>query len=269
VKKNGEKTENYYSQFFHPTVYMAPLEPLFFHTSPAASQTMQVEEWYESWKPEQQVSPIAKYQITTLPAQSEDDKGKLTVVLDIDETLVHSEVVTHVDLRDLNNSEVFYLFTGDGVIIRVLLRPLLREFLSEASKKFELIAFTAGAQEYASGLLDRIDPEGVYFRHRLYRQHCTFQGKDMFKDLRIVNRALARTVLVDNSSRNVLLQLENGIPISSFFCDARDTALLVLYNFLEALKHDQDVRIHLGRIFQLRRKLMARIHHQQLHQEMH
>jgi CTD small phosphatase-like protein 2 len=248
---------------------MAPLERLFFHTSPASSQTVRLEEINylvdaEIGKENRQMSISSP--MTFLPGQANHHHGKMVVVLDIDETLVHSQVVQRVNEQDAFNPEVFYLHCKDGVIIRVLQRPLLRDFLVAASQSFELIAFTAGAEEYASGLLDRIDPTGAFFTHRLYRQHCTIHGTSILKDLNILNRNLARTVLVDNSSRNFLLQLDNGVPISSFFDDARDTALFVLYNFLDKLKHEQDVRFELAKSFKLRAKFMNCIRKQQRQQ---
>jgi hypothetical protein len=47
------------------------------------------------------------------------------------------------------------------------------EILFKTAKIFKVVAFTAGLQEYASLVLDRLDPYGEVFVHRLYRGACT------------------------------------------------------------------------------------------------
>jgi len=196
-----------------------------------------------------------------LPPQSEQDQGKLTVVLDIDETLVHTEFLPEhimltpekIEFFNANcNSQFFCVFvTGRAALVRK--RPFLREFLQEASKRYELITFTAGSEEYANAVLDRLDPNGSIFRHRLFRQHCCANG--LVKDLRILNRNLQRTVMVDNSHFSFLFQLGNGIPIESFYDDSADKALIMLHDFLDALRNEEDVRSSLRSIFKLETKL--------------
>lgn len=40
------------------------------------------------------------------------------------------------------------------------------------SKTFEIIAFTASHESYADVVLDEIDPDREFIKHRLYRHHC-------------------------------------------------------------------------------------------------
>ena len=49
-------------------------------------------------------------------------------------------------------------------------------------------------------------------------------------------------MLVDNSPHAYSYHLENGIPIESWFDDDTDIQLLKLINFLERLKHQDDVQ---------------------------
>jgi CTD small phosphatase-like protein 2 len=47
------------------------------------------------------------------------------------------------------------------------------------------------------------------------------------------------------------MQLENGIPIESFFDDHTDKALITLFHFLESLEKVSDVRVVLEKVFGL------------------
>lgn len=199
-----------------------------------------------------------------LPPQHEGDSGRLTVVLDMDETLIHAEVVAGVpDTKDdEGEGDTFYLPFGPTGWIRVTKRPFLHQFLLGASERFELIVFTAGMEEYADAILNRIDPLGTLFRHRLYRQHCTTMANGgMAKDLSILNRDLQRTVLVDNCPISFTLpQLENGVLIPSFVDDPLDSALMKLAELLTVLTPVRDVRQHLAKVFQLRRLIYLTPH---------
>jgi len=169
-----------------------------------------------------------------LPSQLPQDEGKLTKFTDADCS------------RDT------FVINVNGTQLLIRKRPFLEEFLKEAAERFELIAYTAGSAEYANLVLDTLDPYGKYFRHRLYRQHCTYKcGENFVKDLRVVNRSLSRTVLVDNNAHSFLMQLGNGIPIASFINDVSDKALVTLFHFLLLLDPERDVRHSLSKIFRL------------------
>ncbi len=199
-----------------------------------------------------------------LPPQMPSDQGKLTVVLDIDETLVHARLPYDIyrqdeDRMSCNDSDfvgdTFEITLKPGESFIVNKRPGLDEFLREASRRYELIAYTAAVEEYAKPLIDQLDPENRIFRHRLYRSHCIFANGHFVKDLRIVNRPLDRVVLVDNNAYCFLPQLSNGIPISSFYNDHTDTALNVLHKFLHVLQLEKEVQPILKEAFNLEKIL--------------
>lgn len=92
----------------------------------------------------------------TLPPKKEG-APKVSLVLDLDETLVHCTVEPTPD-ADLQFPVVFHGITYQ---VHVRLRPHLQEFLELIKNKFEVIVFTASQQVYANELLNLIDP-GTY-----------------------------------------------------------------------------------------------------------
>jgi len=196
---------------------------------------------------------------SVVPPQAPCDDGKLTVILDVDETLIHSRLSSQQEQfrqaeerkQETQAVDEFTITLDDGEIVRVNKRPGLDKFLAHAAENYEIFAYTAGLEEYARPLLDWLDPDGKIFKHRLYRDSCLFMRGYYLKDLQKVNRPLNRTVLVDNNAFCFLPQLSNGIPISSFYDDPNDSALGVLTTFLERIKNENDVRPFLRKSFNL------------------
>ena len=115
------------------------------------------------------------------------------------------------------------------------LRPYLADALEKISQLYEIVAFTAGVQEYADPILDRIDPENKLFKRRLYRCSCIKVEQFFIKDLDIIlDRDKKDVCIVDNSILSFAFDLENGVPISSYNGNEEDDKdLLYLVSFLE------------------------------------
>jgi len=92
--------------------------------------------------------------------------------------------------------------------------------------------------------------EGKYFHHRLFRESCLAVEGNFLKDLTVLGRDLRKTVLVDNSPHAFGYQLDNGIPIESWFDDPDDRELLKLERFLRQIAASDDVRDVCRRKFQ-------------------
>lgn len=166
-----------------------------------------------------------------------------TLVLDLDETLVHSTVAPHdPDQADFSfpvNLE------GSSFVVHCSVRPHCREFLRRCQAMgWELAIFTASKSAYADAVLDLLDPSGELLRgsHRLYREHCIEYRGNFLKHLGVTQRDLRRTVIVDNSPAAFALQQENGIAVESWFDDANDCELLKLLDVLQVLRDQPDFR---------------------------
>lgn len=179
-----------------------------------------------------------------LPAKDRN-APPITLVLDLDETLVHC-TVEQVDDADLTFPVDFH---GMTYMVHVRLRPHLNQFLEAIADKFEVVVFTASQQVYADALLDLIDPNHEYIKYRMFRESCLPVEGNYLKDLHVLGRDLKKAVLVDNSPHAFGYQVDNGIPIESWFDDKHDTELLKLERFLRTLHKVEDVRSVVRRTF--------------------
>ena len=121
-------------------------------------------------------------------------KNKKILILDLDETLVHS------GFHPFNRKSDFTLnikVDGKNHTIYVLKRPYVEEFLSEIAPYFEILIFTASISEYASPLIDMLDKNKLT-SGRLFRQHCLFNHGLYLKDIRIIQKDLKDVIIIDN-----------------------------------------------------------------------
>ena len=137
---------------------------------------------------------------------SASDNGKVALVLDLDETLVHSS------FKPVPNADFVIPVEIDGRVMEVyvLKRPYVDEFMEAVKDDFEVIVFTASLAKYADPLLDLLDP-GRTIRFRLFREAChPFEG-NYIKNLQCLGRDLARTVIIDNSPHSYIFHPEVSI----------------------------------------------------------
>ena len=122
-------------------------------------------------------------------------KYKYTLVLDIDETLVHYSFTT------VNGS--------------FLVRPYCFEFLEELNELYEIITFSAGTKDYCDNILNSIDKDNKIFKYRLYRHHCRIFITNFIKDLNLIGRDLSKVIFIDNLKEIFKFQPNNGILINT------------------------------------------------------
>ena len=153
------------------------------------------------------------------PFLEKKSNKKYTLVLDLDETLIH--------FKPNPNSD------SSG---KIMIRPFLYDFLKSVRTYYELIIFTAATEDYANPIINAIEKDEKYFDHRLYRIHTTIIDNDFVKDLSKLGRDLNRTIIVDNMKQNYKNQPDNGITIRPFWGkDVEDTALVDLLDILEKI----------------------------------
>lgn len=232
-----------------------------YHMSADVSQVDEDAEEYDDFDPYFFIknlpdlsSVVPTFRPLLLPKQTRSCPST-TLVLDLDETLVHS-TLEPCDDADFTFSVNFNL-KEHTVYVRC--RPHLRDFLERVSSLFEIILFTASQSIYAEQLLNVLDPKRKIFRHRVYRDSCVFVDGNYLKDLSVLGRDLSRVIIVDNSPQAFGFQVDNGIPIESWFEDRSDAELLLLLPFLESLIGVQDVRPAIAQKYNLRGKIAAAV----------
>jgi Dullard-like phosphatase family protein len=134
-------------------------------------------------------------------------KYAYTLVVDLDETLVH------------------YIEEENRAYVQV--RPYTDYFLSEMSKYFEIVIFTAAAEDYADIVLNELDKNKI-IKFKLYRKHTEQINGIFIKDLSKLGRDINKVIIIDNNKDNFSLQPENGLHICSFLGDQNDDELYAL-----------------------------------------
>ncbi|KAF6339159.1 CTD small phosphatase 2 [Rhinolophus ferrumequinum] len=222
-----------------------------------------------------------------LPEVTEEDQGRICVVIDLDETLVHSS------FKPINNADFIVPVEIEGTThqVYVLKRPYVDEFLRRMGELFECVLFTASLAkvpggrrgeknreevllrrgcsllvtrmplrnqdcnkqkrllffQYADPVTDLLDRCGV-FRARLFRESCVFHQGCYVKDLSRLGRDLRKTLILDNSPASYIFHPENAVPVQSWFDDMADTELLNLIPIFEELSGAEDVYTSLGQL---------------------
>ncbi|GET92872.1 hypothetical protein, unknown function [Leishmania tarentolae] len=195
------------------------------------------------------LSPFFNWKfVPYLPPQAKD-KIRPTVVLDMDETLLHTSVVPMPD----TDAEIDALCPSDdtqgaGVStttarykLFVKYRPHLERFLLFCLDHFEVVIFTASKALYAQAVLRQLQKDFPSITIRLdgsssssrasasqlsgdetrviellHRDHCTPTNVGYTKDLHLLGRDLRRTILVDNNKVCGVFQPYNSVHVKDF-----------------------------------------------------
>ena len=118
------------------------------------------------------------------------------------------------------------------------------EFLDFASKRYELVLFTAASRVYANAIVDALESRQKYFSHRLYREHCTSLVQDNgeagypVKYLNsVADRATTKSFLIDDNPIHTVANPGSSLLVKAFEPDTltEDKELLGLQAVLSTL----------------------------------
>lgn len=197
--------------------------------------------------------------IVSLPKSRHDQ----VLVLDLDETLVHCCNFDNKVCKDTVSIALKTQFVKG--ILKFNIRPGVDQFLRKMADHYQIVVFTASDKEYAKAIVQHIDPN-QYICKLLARDSCSFtRTGHLVKDLRIIqDRDISRMVLVDNSTKCSVPQLDNAVPILSFIDDPDDRELEDLSQFLVDLSRRSDMSGYLKSYFQIHRYASSASHLQLL-----
>ena len=173
-----------------------------------------------------------------IPKKDPNDKREYTLVLDLDETLVHY-------YEDTEEENAY-----------VKVRLGTENFIKKLSHFCEIGIFTASTEDYANTVINGLDcKNNISFK--LYRQHTNFINGFNIKDLSKLGRDISKVIIVDNIEENFSLQPDNGLNICDFEGDENDNELnFLLYDLLDIVKiNGLDVRKKLPEV---REKMIRR-----------
>lgn len=169
-----------------------------------------------------------------------------TLILDMDETLIHAKpkVKGNEDFEpdfEITLKDEEY---DSELVFMVKMRPGLVECLERLSEFYEIAVFTAAERTYATKIIKHFDPDGTYIKHILSRESCVHVNNFYVKDLRIISdRKLEEMVIVDNSIVAFAFNLDNGVPINDFRGEEpMDEELIYMTSYLEDIYHYEDIR---------------------------
>jgi hypothetical protein len=138
---------------------------------------------FETIKVGRSFLPVNQQEITSrLYVDLNPTAGEKILFLDMDETLIHSELIhdspacTNFDeLNAKSSSEKYILFSEAP--IKINMRPYLYEFLEQMRGIYTLVLFTSSLKDYADLIIHQFDPGDRFFKYRFYRDHCV-KGKN-------------------------------------------------------------------------------------------
>jgi hypothetical protein len=156
-------------------------------------------------RPQQHVGkiPTETFLIPPMECPPEGAVRNLTVVLDLDETLVWARNAT------------------------VVVRPFVQEFLQACLRnRCEIVLWTAGIPVYVNRIINaisRVVKRNHWFHYVVARSPMWYSDfGPTIKDLRLIHRPLDRVLVLENSPASMQLQEGNVLLVEDFYGDNMD-----------------------------------------------
>jgi carboxy-terminal domain RNA polymerase II polypeptide A small phosphatase len=160
------------------------------------------------------------------------------LVLDLDETLVHSTYNPTYGPPDLHVFE-FYIYY----------RPFLQYFLRAISKSFDIGIWSAGTQNYVEEVVSKIMPKDVNPIFVYGRWKCDERDFNGFiihvkplKELEVFGYNIDKMIIVDDSPEKCIDNFENAIIPRKFVGQDFDMELFDLLIYLDSIKYVNNFR---------------------------
>ena len=141
--------------------------------------------------------------------------GKLSLVVDLDQTVLHATIDPHVACLTEGRPDIFRISLPESPsqIYFIKLRPNLQAFLRRISELFELHVYTMGSRSYAEAVVKLFDQDKRLFYDRILSRDDAGSGLEHRKNLRRIFPTDDRTVLVIDDRVDVWEYSKNLIPV--------------------------------------------------------
>ena len=174
---------------------------------------------------------------------------KTLIILDIDETLIHTE---SVPLEYEKYYDYDFKFKGLGKsLYYTKKRPFLDQFLKYVFESFDVAIWTAAGEDYALEILKGINIDKSKLKFFYTQENCTiklsydysdYYGVKNLNKLKKKGYNLDKVLIVDDKSETAVNNYGNLIQVKPFTDDLDDTELLKLISYLETIKDEPNYR---------------------------
>ncbi len=174
---------------------------------------------------------------------------KPLIILDIDETLIHTE---SVPLEYEKHYDYDFKFKGLGKsFYYTKKRPFLDQFLNYVFESFDVAIWTAAGEDYALEILKGINIDKSKLKFFYTQENCTiklsydysdYYGVKNLNKLKKKGYNLDKVLIVDDKSETAVNNYGNLIQVKPFTDDLDDTELLKLISYLETIKDEPNYR---------------------------
>ncbi|KAI3835052.1 hypothetical protein MKX03_020346 [Papaver bracteatum] len=151
------------------------------------------------------------------------ENKKLSLVLDLDHTLLHTVRISDVSkddqdylnkkaivvssIKDDNWRNGYDLYNYMGAMY-IKLRPYTRNFLKQLSDRFELYVYTMGTRFYAQAMGKFIDPDGLLFNSIVSKDDSTIRNR---KNLDILAGPDEKNTIIVDDTKHVWEEHQNNL----------------------------------------------------------
>jgi len=176
------------------------------------------------------------------------EDNKILLVLDLDESLIHS--LPTGSGKDFD----FMVFDYD-----VIKRPYLDYFINNCNKFFRMAVWSSGTDDYVEEVVKHIFPDTIKLEFVWGRSRATycpvvdFDASGSYdpghydyvkrlKKIKPLGYSLEKTLIIDDTPSKARDNYGNAIYIKAFTGESNDRELLFLTEYLMGLKDCKDVR---------------------------
>jgi Dullard-like phosphatase family protein len=175
---------------------------------------------------------------------------KKLLILDLDETLIHTEKFPTNYLEE-GEYDFKYPSSNKSYEYFTIKRPFLDEFLKYAFENFDVAVWTAAGKEYAENVVKNIGIDKSNLEFFYTEENCTirldyltgdYYGEKNLNKIKKRGFDLEKVLIVDDIAKTAVHNYGNLIQIKPFTSNREDTELLKLISYLEKIKDAERFR---------------------------